>query len=258
MTPDVIYDQMIGCRRRPASSIFSLARQPGRRHRCTPIRRRIEQADPGAARDRGVLALRDGLPVRRRRVEPAVLPDPQLLRDRHPDGEPEHRADALAVRATATEVYVGAAAQARRRRSCTPSAPTAGGDTQIWGLLGCQKEAAFAAERVIVVVRGGRRRGGRSARDPNRTVIPGIVVDAVVERAVRVPSERSRRATTTATTPSTSSGSGSRSDPGALERVAEASGSTAWRATPTTSRRWATSVGRPAARRTPVRRGQLR
>ena len=29
---------------------------------------------------------------------------------------------------------------------------SAGGDTQVWGLLGCQKEAAFAAERVIVVV----------------------------------------------------------------------------------------------------------
>src|SRR5918995_693859 len=29
---------------------------------------------------------------------------------------------------------------------------SASGDTQVWGLLGCQKEAAFAAERVIVVV----------------------------------------------------------------------------------------------------------
>src|SRR5881296_2199738 len=29
---------------------------------------------------------------------------------------------------------------------------SAGGDTQVWGLLGCQKEAAFAADRVIVVV----------------------------------------------------------------------------------------------------------
>ena len=31
--------------------------------------------------------------------------------------------------------------------------PTTRGDTQIWGLLGCQKEAAFAADRVIVVWR---------------------------------------------------------------------------------------------------------
>jgi glutaconate CoA-transferase subunit A len=53
------------------------------------------------------------------------------------------------------------------------------GNTQMWGVLGVQKEAAFAAQRVIVVaeeivdpvvVRS----------DPNRTVIPGFIVDAVV------------------------------------------------------------------------------
>jgi glutaconate CoA-transferase subunit A len=53
------------------------------------------------------------------------------------------------------------------------------GNAQVWGLLGCQREAAFAARRVIVVceelvdpdvVR----------RDPNRTIIPGLKVDAVV------------------------------------------------------------------------------
>jgi glutaconate CoA-transferase subunit A len=56
----------------------------------------------------------------------------------------------------------------------------ASGDTQIWGLLGCQKEAAFAAHRVIVVV---EEIVDESVirRDPNRTVIPGAVVDAVVE-----------------------------------------------------------------------------
>jgi glutaconate CoA-transferase subunit A len=58
---------------------------------------------------------------------------------------------------------------------------TADGDTQIWGLLGCQKEAAFAAERVIVVC---EEVVDESVvrRDPNRTVIPGVVVDAVVEQ----------------------------------------------------------------------------
>jgi glutaconate CoA-transferase subunit A len=53
------------------------------------------------------------------------------------------------------------------------------GNTQIWGLLGVQKEAAFASKKVVVVVeelvspdviRG----------DPNRTVIPGSIVSAVV------------------------------------------------------------------------------
>jgi glutaconate CoA-transferase subunit A len=52
------------------------------------------------------------------------------------------------------------------------------GNAQIWGIIGEQKEAAFAARRVILtaeeivdesVIRS----------DPNRTLIPGMVVDAV-------------------------------------------------------------------------------
>ncbi len=55
----------------------------------------------------------------------------------------------------------------------------AAGNTQMWGLVGVQKEAAFASERVIVVseelvdedvIRS----------DPNRTVIPSLIVSAVV------------------------------------------------------------------------------
>jgi len=52
------------------------------------------------------------------------------------------------------------------------------GNAQIWGIIGEQKEAVFASERVIVtaeeivdesVIRS----------DPNRTLIPGFIVDAV-------------------------------------------------------------------------------
>jgi glutaconate CoA-transferase subunit A len=52
------------------------------------------------------------------------------------------------------------------------------GNAQIWGIIGEQKEAAFASERVIVtaeeivseeIIRS----------DPNRTIIPGFIVDAV-------------------------------------------------------------------------------
>jgi glutaconate CoA-transferase subunit A len=54
------------------------------------------------------------------------------------------------------------------------------GNAHVWGILGEQKEAAFAAQRVIltaeeivdeVVIRS----------DPNRTLIPGMVVDAVCQ-----------------------------------------------------------------------------
>jgi glutaconate CoA-transferase subunit A len=53
------------------------------------------------------------------------------------------------------------------------------GNTQIWGLLGVQKEAAFASQRVIVVVEElVDERVIRS--DPNRTLIPAAIVNAVV------------------------------------------------------------------------------
>jgi len=55
----------------------------------------------------------------------------------------------------------------------------AAGNAQMWGLVGVQKEAAFASERVIVVVEElVEEQVIRS--DPNRTVIPGMIVSAVV------------------------------------------------------------------------------
>jgi glutaconate CoA-transferase subunit A len=53
------------------------------------------------------------------------------------------------------------------------------GNTQLWGLLGVQKEAAFAARRVVVVVEEIVDQAVIRA-DPNRTLIPGLIVDAVV------------------------------------------------------------------------------
>jgi glutaconate CoA-transferase subunit A len=56
----------------------------------------------------------------------------------------------------------------------------ASGNAHLWGIVGEQKEAAFASKRVILtaeeivdeaVIRS----------DPNRTLIPGLVVDAVCE-----------------------------------------------------------------------------
>jgi glutaconate CoA-transferase subunit A len=53
------------------------------------------------------------------------------------------------------------------------------GDTQLWGLLGMQKEIAFAAKHVIVVVEEIVEEATIRA-DPNRTLIPALIVDAVV------------------------------------------------------------------------------
>src|SRR5256885_3308530 len=51
--------------------------------------------------------------------------------------------------------------------------------SQIWGLVGVQKEAAFASARVIVVVEQIVDETVIRS-DPNRTAIPGMIVDAVV------------------------------------------------------------------------------
>ena len=56
---------------------------------------------------------------------------------------------------------------------------SADGTAQVWGLLGVQKEAAFASQRVIVVA---EEIVDESVirNDPNRTLVPGFIVDAVV------------------------------------------------------------------------------
>jgi len=54
------------------------------------------------------------------------------------------------------------------------------GNIQAWGILGIQTEAAFAAERLIVTVEEFVPDSVIRA-DPNRTIIPAHIVDAVVE-----------------------------------------------------------------------------
>ena len=53
----------------------------------------------------------------------------------------------------------------------------ANGNAQIWGIIGEQKEAAFAAKQVILTAEEIVEESIRS--DPNRTLIPEFIVDAV-------------------------------------------------------------------------------
>lgn len=53
------------------------------------------------------------------------------------------------------------------------------GNTHLWGLLGTQKEAAFASKQVVIVAEEIVDEDV-IRRDPNRTLIPGLIVDAVV------------------------------------------------------------------------------
>jgi glutaconate CoA-transferase, subunit A len=176
MTPDVIYDQMIGAGV-ASKLIFSWMGNPGVGN-LRAVRRRIEHADPEpleveeyshfgmVSRYMAGAANLPFFPIRSYyesdipRVNPKIKP----MTSPYDDGTAVYVVPPLRP-----DVAIVAAQRA-----------DADGDTQIWGLLGCQKEVAFAAEHVIVVVEEIVDES-TIRRDPNRTVIPGAIVDAVVQ-----------------------------------------------------------------------------
>ena len=173
MTPDVIYDQMIaaGVARK---LVFSWLGNPGVGG-LNAIRRRIE-ADPAeleieeyshfgmVARYTAGAAKLPFFPLRSYFETDLPKANPLIREIESPYGDGK----VYAVPPLRPDVTIVHAQRA-----------SAGGDTQVWGLLGCQKEAAFAAERVIVVVEEVVDEAVIRA-DPNRTIIPGLIVDAVV------------------------------------------------------------------------------
>jgi len=174
LTPDVIYDQMIGAGV-ASKLVFSWMGNPGVGS-LHAIRRRVEHHDPApleleeyshfgmvgryaaGAANLPFWPLRSYFETDLPRVNPNIRPVASPF-----GGEP-----VFAVPPLHPDVAVVHAQRA-----------DAAGNTQVWGLTGCQKEAAFAAARVIVVVE--ELVDAEVVRaDPNRTLIPGIKVDAVV------------------------------------------------------------------------------
>ena len=176
MTPDVVYDQMIGAGV-ASKLIFSWMGNPGVGN-LHAVRRRIEKADPEpleieeyshfgmVCRYMAGAANLPFFPLRSYYESDIPNVNPRIVPMTSPYDE---RDQVYVVPPLKPDVTIVHAQRA-----------DAGGDAQIWGLLGCQKEAAFAAERTIVVVEEVVDEAV-IRRDPNRTVIPGIVVDAVVE-----------------------------------------------------------------------------
>jgi glutaconate CoA-transferase subunit A len=174
MTPDLIYDQMIaaGC---VSKMVFSYLGNPGVGSlHC--VRRAVEKSIPrpleleeyshfgmvgryvaGASR-LPFFPLRSYLGV----DQPTVNPQIRFVASPYDD------AQIAVVPPLNPDVAI---LHAQRADAC--------GNTQIWGLLGIQKEVAFAAGRVIVVVEEIVDETVIRS-DPNRTVIPGLLVDAVV------------------------------------------------------------------------------
>jgi len=174
LTPDLIYDQMVaaGTARK---LVFSWLGNPGVGG-LHAIRRRVEDADPApleleeyshfgmVGRYTAGAANLPFYPLRSYFESDLPKANPLIRPIRSPFGEET----VYAVPPLKPDVSVVHAQRA-----------DAEGNTQMWGLLGCQKEAAFAAERVIVVVEELVSEDVIRA-DPNRTVIPGLIVDAVV------------------------------------------------------------------------------
>jgi glutaconate CoA-transferase subunit A len=174
LTPDLIYDQMVaaGTARK---LVFSWLGNPGVGG-LHAIRRRVEDADPApleleeyshfgmvgrytaGASNLPFFPLRSYFETDLPKANPLIRPIRSPYGDETVYAVPPLKPDVTVVHAQRAD---------------------ADGDTQMWGLLGCQKEAAFAAERVIVVVEELVDESVIRA-DPNRTVIPGLIVDAVV------------------------------------------------------------------------------
>ena len=91
MTPDVVYDQMIGAGV-ARKLIFSWLGNPGVGN-LHAVRRRIEHADPAPLEIEEYSHFGMVSRYMAGAVEPAVLPAAQLLRVRYPEREPQDRAD---------------------------------------------------------------------------------------------------------------------------------------------------------------------
>lgn len=169
-TPDLIYDQMVaaGCARKV---IFSYMGNPGVGSLRT-VRKAIEngQLEWEEYSHFGMISrLQAGatglpfMPIKETAAADLARANPQIKRITDPySGE-----ELLTVPALNPDVAIVHVQRADPQ-----------GNAHIWGIIGEQKEAAFAAKHVILtaeeivdeqVIRS----------DPNRTLIPGIIVDAV-------------------------------------------------------------------------------
>ncbi|MFQ5816639.1 MAG: CoA-transferase [Terriglobia bacterium] len=174
LTPDLIFDQMIaaGCVRK---LIFSWAGNPG----IGPLhafRRAVEQGRPNpleleeyshfglVLRLQAAAANVPFLPTRTFSASDLPRVNANIKRVTCP-----HTGEELwTVPALVPDVAILHAQRADEE-----------GNTQVWGLTGVHKEAAFAARRVVVVVEEIVPQAV-IRRDPNRTLVPGFRVDAVV------------------------------------------------------------------------------
>ena len=159
MTPDILYDQMIGVGARPQAGV--LLRRQSRRRLAAPLSRRDRAWLAAPDRDRGAQPRRHGQPLRRRGARTAVRGHARLRR---------HRPGAAHARRSRSP----ARSPARSWSRCPRCAPTSAivhaqeadreGNVQLWGIPGVQKEAVLAADRCAGDRRADRRRARAAPR----------------------------------------------------------------------------------------------
>ena len=174
LTPDLIYDQLIGagCARK---LVFSWAGNPGAGP-LYALRRAVENGIPNpleleeyshygmVARLTAGAAKLPFYPLRNYMGSDLPRVNPQIKKVACPfTGE-----ELAAVPALNPDTAIIHAQRADEN-----------GNAQIWGLIGVQKEAAFASRNTIVVAEEIVDESVIRS-DPNRTLIPGLIVDAVV------------------------------------------------------------------------------
>jgi glutaconate CoA-transferase, subunit A len=171
MTPDIIFDQMIGmgCARKV---IFSWAGNPGLGllHR---FRDAVEKNWPGPVllEEHTHASMAAAYAAGAARLPFGILPgspDTDLLRYTSTVSSmkcPFTGVNMMAVRAINPDVTIIHAQRADRL-----------GNVQVWGVLGVQKEAVYAARRVIVTV--------EEICDELRPVLNGIVIPSLVTSAI--------------------------------------------------------------------------
>lgn len=169
-TPDLIYDQMVaaGCARKV---LFSYMGNPGvgslRIVRSAIERGEIEWEEYShfgmITRLQAGAAGLPFLPMKQTAAIDLEKANPNIKRVADPFGGP----DLIAVPALNPDVAIIHVQRA-----------DANGNAHLWGIIGEQKEAAFAAKNVILTTEE-LVDEAMIRSDPNRTLIPGLVVDAV-------------------------------------------------------------------------------
>ena len=175
LTPDLLFDQMIaaGCARK---LIFSWAGNPGVGS-LYAFRRAVEQGRPRSLELEEYSHFGLALRLQAGAANLPFLPTRNFAGSDLPRVNPNIRPvtcpftgqSLWAVPALHPDVAILHAQRADEQ-----------GNTQVWGLTGVLKEAAFAARCVVVTVEE-IVSSDLIRRDPNRTLVPGFRVDAVVE-----------------------------------------------------------------------------